>query len=116
VCHFAFEVVDRVRMSQETVVQGIPFFVINSVENAGQHVLAIAQKAIEAATELLGSDLQRIARTYSREKIGEGDAGFEAVHLVVEFKAFGVEVSPRQVGKRVLAGRKNSLVGKVMNG
>ena len=86
---FAGEPADAVGLEQMRVFGGVPLVVINAVQDAGQPVPALAQQAVQAAAEFLGTDFAGIARADGGDGVGIGDAGFEAVQVAEIFQTVG---------------------------
>src|SRR3954463_2700378 len=100
-------------MEQEFVVGGIPFLIINTVENAHQFATAIEQHSLKATTEFRSRDFLSIPRADRGEKIGKSNSCFEAVHLAVKLNAFGIEIVPGEIGQKILVRRKHSLISEI---
>ena len=111
----SFKVGRRKRMFEIRILRGVPLVIIHAVRDAENRTFALAQQAIEAATEFLSGDFARITRADRRDDIRPGEACLHTIHLTIELHAVGREILPRQVRQRVLVAGKNSLVGEVMN-
>ena len=102
-------------MFQIRVVGSIPFLVINTVQDAHQRAVALAQQAIETAAHFFGRDFARIPRADGRDDVGVNNPRLQTAHLAVELHAARSEIVPGQVSQRVLGGRKKPLVSQVMD-
>src|SRR6266850_4739662 len=112
---FAAQIVRGKGILEIRIANGLPLVIVHAVENAGEDRLAMPQKAIEARAELFGGNLSGVARTDSRDRVGVGNAGLETIHLTIEFDSERIEVIPGEICQRVMAGRKNTLVGQIMD-
>lgn len=103
-------------MFQKRIRRRIPFFVINTVEDALQIGLPLAQHAIEAATQFLRRNLARISRADGGDGVSKDNPGFQAVAQTVKLNALWAEVAPRQIRKLKLVRGEKSLISQVMDG
>ena len=112
----AGEVVAGVAGGKVRVDVGAPFAVVDAVEDAGEHMGAVAQGAIEAEAVLGRLDLARVGRADGVEGVGEGDAGLDVADPAVEFQAAGVVEGrvERGVGERGTG--EESLVAEIVDG
>ncbi len=102
-------------MRQEWVARRFPFLVFDPVQNAGQRGLPFAQPVIKPKAEFRRCDFARVTRTDRRDGVAISDAGLEAVEQAVEFHAVQVEIIRRQVRQFIARGRKQSLIGQVVD-
>src|ERR1051326_2856125 len=97
------------------VVFSSPLVVIDSVKNSREDIAPVPEKTIQACAEVLSHDFARVTRADSGNRIGISNAGFQTIHLAVELDARWIEVIPRQIHQRIMAGGENSLIREVMN-
>ncbi len=102
-------------MLQIRIVDSVPLVVIDSVQDADQRAVALAQQAIQTAAHFFSRYFARIARADSGDDVGIDDAGLQAAHLAVELHSAGCEIIRGQVGQRVPGGGKKALVGEVVD-
>src|SRR6266404_859066 len=98
------------------VVAGVPFVVIDTVQNSDEGVAARAENVIEVAAELFGGDFPGVTRTDGGDAVGEDNSALETIEERIELEAVQIEIIPGQIGKFVLPGGKVSLESEVVDG
>lgn len=95
---------------------GIPLAVVDAVENAVQVGGAPAQDGIEAPAEFRRLNLLGIFLAHRGELIGEDDAGFEEVELIVLLHLVHGEDIPREEKLLGRGRRKRALIRSIVDG
>ena len=111
---FAIGMIDVIRMFEVAIVRGVPFVIVNAVEDAGERRLSLAQQTFETETQFWRRDFSRISRAHRSDGVRVSDARLQRIHLTVEFDAVRGEIVPRQIRQRVAIRRDNSLVSEIV--
>src|SRR5438552_12479356 len=103
-------------MLQISVVESVPFLIIDAVQNPHQCIGSLTQHSIEAAAKRRRSNFTRISGAYSGDNIRVSDAGFQAVHISEEFHTVEAKIIQRKVSETIRAAGKVSLESQVVDG
>ena len=103
-------------MADEGVCGGVPYGLIDCIQNASQLVTPGAQQAVQAAALLRGLDFTGVGRADCAQVVGVVQARFHERYLAVEFKAVDRKGGGRQAEFAKHRGIENTLVGQVVNG
>ena len=101
---------------QQCVVGRVPDLVVDRVEDAGQHVVALAKQAVEAKALLGGLDLTSVGRAHGGEAVGVVQATFHERQLAVVFEPVHLERWTWQTEIGKTPRRENALVSQVVHG
>ncbi len=101
---------------QEPVCFGVPFPVVHSVQDAGQHVRPRTQRAVQAESEFGRLDFARIRGANRAQPVGERDAAFDVADVAEELHAVGTIHTGGQGHIRQRGLGKQPLVAQVVDG
>ena len=109
-------VLRRERRRQRRVGAGAPLFVVDSVEDATQVVVALEQQPLEAATVLRSQDFLRVGRADCRDGLRLGETRFQKIHPLKVQRAFQVQPVGGQPGETPAGCRERPLESQVVDG
>ena len=93
----------------------VPHGVVHAIDDPGEPIPALGQHALQATTIVGRLNLSRISGTDRRNRVRENDAGFQEIHLPVEFELLIVEQPPVQSRQWHVPVPEQTLISKIVN-
>src|SRR4051794_27232963 len=101
-------------MLDARIVSRVPFLEIDAIVNSCEPTLVFPQQAFQSESQFWRGNFSRITGAHGRKRMSKCNPGFQTIHLAIKFNAFRIEIVPWQIGKRVTAGWKKSLVSEIV--
>src|ERR1041385_7951994 len=108
-------IVRRVVFLDELVDLGIPFAIVDAVQNAVEVALALGEHALEPAAVFRRQYLFGIFTAYRREHVGAKNPAFQKIDLSVKLQILRRKIGGGEPEQGPLRKGKQPLVGEIMN-
>src|SRR5512133_2806030 len=100
----------------QRVGRGIPFVVIDSIEDADQTRTPVAKDRIEVGAEGRGLDFPRVGRRYRGQPVGRAETRGKKVEIRTLFETGRGEKFPGKADRRKATGWIDTLVAEIVDG
>ena len=105
----------RVTARDQVIVAGIPYVVIDPIDDALDPIGFGSEQPVKPAAMHRLLDLARVRRTHGGDHVGKGYSGLKKVQIPKKLHLLPVEVLPVHVGQRHIGPPESTLIRQIVN-